>query len=427
MMNLRFGTMLVLLGGMLVSTTPADAQVPSSLGCASAKLKSLGKTASSVLGCYSKVAKLGGGAGAVDAACVQKAEDKWDLAPVGAFQKAEAKAALLPPGCAVEGQNFVLDGRCSNDAARACLTSFDCVSGGICNVHNDATEAQALYDLVNDETVAPPTHPTLNGLVQEVIPSLIPNTTANGCNSSKVKTTGKLAAALINCHSKAAKSDILVDQACLDKAIAKHNASYQKAETKGAIVPPQCDVTGNADAVVIQVQAFVEKAVAGIPRRDGCGSGVVLAPETCDDANTTNTDACPSDCTIDTCTPNTGTDVPFTVSFTSAKPVGAITVFVDYPEGKVSIPGSGGSVPAGIFEFDSFSVQAGFNDFDHGVQATVSDNTGTNLGTTGDLFITHYESCNAAPAATAGEFQCTVLQAADSLGKALKGVTCSVN
>jgi hypothetical protein len=115
------------------------------------------------------------------------------------------------------------------------------------------------------------------------------------------------------------------------------------------------------------------------------------------------------------------------VSFTSAKPVGAITVFVDYPEGKVSLPGSGGSFPPGTYDFDNFSVQAGFNDFDHGVQATVSDSTGTNLGTTGDLFTAHFETCSAAPAATAADFTCTVIQAADALGKALKGVTCSVN
>jgi cysteine-rich repeat protein len=443
MMNLRSGTMLVLLGGMLLSTTPADAQLASSFGCASAKLKSLGKTASSVFGCYSKLAKVGGGLSAIETAapgCVQKAEDKWDLAPIGAFQKAETKAALVPPGCAVEGQTFVLDGRCSGNPARACLTNFDCAAvaapppplpaEGVCNIHSDATEAQALYDLVNDETIARPTHPTLNGLVQEVLPSLIPTATANGCNSSKVKTTGKLAAALLNCHSKAAKSDLSVDQACIDKAILKHNASYQKAEDKGALKPPQCDVVGNADAVVTQVVAFAEKAVTGIPRRDGCGSGVVIAPETCDDGNTVNTDACPSDCIIDSCTPNSGSDDPWTVTYTSpgGKPVGSLTVFVDFPENKLSLPGTGGGTPPGIFEFDSFSVSAVTNDVEHGFNGNLTSIAVPVQDLGADPLIVHFETCSGAPsAAAAGDFVCTVLGASDLTGKALKGVTCGVH
>jgi hypothetical protein len=441
MMNLRFGTMLVLLGGMLVSTTPADAQLASSFGCASAKLKSLGKTASSVFGCYSKLAKLGGGLSAIETVapgCVQKAEDKWDLAPAGAFQKIETKAALLPPGCASEGQNLVLDGRCSGNPNRACSGDIDCAAvasapplpaEGVCNIHNDTTEAQALYNLVNDETLERPTHPFFNGLVQEILPSLIPGTTANGCDSAKVKTTGKLAAALLGCHSKAAKSNLPVDQTCIDKAVKKHKDTYDKTELKATLKPPQCEVTGNADSVADQIKAFAEKAVAGIPRTDGCGSGVVTLPETCDDGNAINEDSCPSDCIVDACTPNTGTDVPFSVSFTSTKgAVGSLTVFVDYPEGKVSIPGSGGSTPAGKFDFDAFSVQVGSNDFDHAFQANITDNTGTNLGTSGTPLAVHYESCMAAPAAAAGDFTCKVLQAFDATGaKSISsGVTCSV-
>jgi cysteine-rich repeat protein len=423
MTNLRFGTMLVLVGGLLASTAPAHAQT--SQACASAKLKSLGKTASSVFGCYSKLAKVGGGLGAIETAapgCVQKAEDKWDLAPAGAFQKAELKG-----GCALEGQNFVLDGRCSNDATRACLTAFDCLSGGLCNVHDDATEAQALYDLVNDEVVAPPTHPTLNGLVQETLPSLIPNAAANACNSAKVKTTGKLAAALLNCHSKAAKVGVPVDQACLDKAILKHNQGYEKAEAKGALKPPQCDVVGNEDAVVTQVLAFAEKAVTGIPRRDGCGSGVVLAGESCDDGNLIDTDGCPSDCVIDACTPNSGSDVPWTVTYASAKPVGSLTVFVDFPEGKLSIPGTGGGTPPGIFEFDSFGVSAVTNDVEHGFNANLTSIASPVQNIGADPLIVHFETCAAAPAAVTADFTCTVLGASDLTGKPLGGVTCSVH
>lgn len=418
MMNLRFGTLLVLIGGMLAGIAPAHAQT--SQGCASAKLKALGKTASGAFGCYSKAAKLGA---AVDTACTQKVEDKWNTPLKGAFQKAEIKG-----GCALEGQNWVLNGRCSITTSKVCDSDFDCAptgTNGFCTppagIRNDDTEAQALYDLVIDEE-ATVSHPTPNGIIDEVVPELIPNPAANKCQSDKLKNTGKYAAALLNCHSKAAKSNVPVDQKCLDTATAKFTGAFAKSELK-----PPCDTTGDAAGIEAKVVPFVERAVAGIPRNDGCGSGVVIAPETCDDGNTVNEDTCPSDCKVDACTPNTGTDVPFTVSFSSLKPVGAVTVFVDYPEGKVSLPGSGGSFPPGTYEFDSFSVQAGFNDFDHGVRATVSDNTGSNLGTTGDLFIAHFETCSGAPATLASEIQCTVVQAADALGKPLKGVTCSVN
>src|SRR6185369_6543549 len=218
MTNLRYRTLLVLLGGMLVSTTPAHAQT--SQICASAKLKALGKTASSAFNCYSKAAKLGA---AVDPACLQKAEDKWDLAPAGAFEKAETKG-----GCAVEGQNWVLNGRCSITQTIVCDSDLDCApngTNGLCTppngVRNDGTEAQALYDLVVDEETTV-THPTPNGVIDEIIPVLVPNPAANACQSNKLKATGKLAAALLNCHSKAAKLKVPVDQACLSKATLKH-------------------------------------------------------------------------------------------------------------------------------------------------------------------------------------------------------------
>jgi hypothetical protein len=155
----------------------------------------------------------------------------------------------------------------------------------------------------------------------------------------------------------------------------------------------------------------------------------VLAPETCDDGNTVNTDSCPSDCVVDACTPVSGSDAPFTVSFSSTKNVAAISVFVDYPEGKVSILGSGGAIPSGVIDNvlgDPFTA-ASFNDLDHGLNAVLAEGTGGNFGLSGDLFEVHYETCTGAPAATAGDFSCTVLQAADALGKPLKGVTCSVN
>jgi hypothetical protein len=405
--------MLVLLGGALMCASPAAAQT--SQACASAKQKALGKTASSVFGCYSKAAKLGA---PVDPLCVQKAEDKWSFPAKGAFQKAEIKG-----GCALEGQNFVLDGRCSGNGTTVCQVVLDCPSLGTCSIRNDDTEAQALYDLVVDENTTVEA-PNPVGLIDIVIPALIPNATANGCQSAKAKATGKYASGLLNCHSKAAKGNLPVDPACIAKATTTHTNAFNKAELK-----PPCDTTDDEGTVQAAVATFVERAVAGIARNDGCGSGVVLSPETCDDGNNFNTDNCPSDCIIDSCTPNSGSDDQWKVSFSSTKAVAAITAFVDYPEAKISILGSGGSIPAGEIDGiigDPFTV-ASFNDHDHALTGVLAEGTGGDFGLTGDLFTVHFETCASAGAATAGEFTCTVVGAADAAGKALKGVTCTVS
>ena len=215
-----------------------------------------------------------------------------------------------------------------------------------------------------------------------------------------------------------------MDQACLTKATDKHNSAYQKAEDKGAVSPPQCDAVGNAGNVVTLVQAFVEKAVAGIPRTDGCGSGAITGSETCDDGNTVNTDGCPSDCIVDACSPDSGTDKRWVLSYTSAKPVASLSVFIDYPEGKVSLPGSGGSTPPALLEFDQFSNSLGSNDYDHGIAVNLTSLSASDLGP--DPLAIHFEDCQVAGDPAAAEFVCTVLDAADPASKALKGVTCAL-
>ena len=78
-----------------------------------------------------------------------------------------------------------------------------------------------------------------------------------------------------------------------------------------------------------------------------CGDTVIwFGHETCDDGNTDDADSCPSDCVVDSCTPTGGTDVPVSVTLAGTD-VGAVTVLVDYPEGKVSIPGSGAALAPG--------------------------------------------------------------------------------
>jgi cysteine-rich repeat protein len=446
MRNFAFRTTLVLLAGGLLYAGTASAQT--SQACSSNKQKAIGKTAFSVLNCYATGAKKGL---AVDPACIQKAKDKWTFPAKGAFEKAELKG-----GCALEGQNVALEGRCSNEAGRACSTTLECGFGscssgfcsgraslpplactvnadcvGTCGSRDDSTEAQGLYDMVVDEDLSL-NNPTEDGFADNVGPFLFPNPLAvNACQADKLKASGKLAADLTNCEAKAAKKNVAVDPNCVQKAMAKIEKAFAKTEAKNG---GGCQTTvagGDIAFVESSASSFAERVKGAVPRNDGCGSGIVLLPETCDDGNTVNTDTCPSDCIVDACTPNGGTDDPHTVSFTSTKgkPVGALTVFVDYPEGKVSILGSGSAIPVGVIDNvlgDPFTA-ASFNDVDHGLTAALAEGTGGDFGLNGDLFTVHYETCNGAGAATAGDFTCTVLNAADGTGKPLAGVSCSVN
>jgi cysteine-rich repeat protein len=160
-------------------------------------------------------------------------------------------------------------------------------------------------------------------------------------------------------------------------------------------------------------------------RPTGCGNGLPVSPETCDDGNTSDDDSCPSDCIIDACTPSGGTDVPVTVTVGGNGDIGAVTLLVDYPEGKVSIPGSGSSIPAGILTDYPDGATPGPNDLDHALHNFVLGQLGTPLS--GQLFRIHFESCQSASAPTAGDFICTVLNASDTTGTPIpSGVTCAV-
>jgi cysteine-rich repeat protein len=370
MMNRKTSALLVMVGGVVLAvaaSTPAAAQAtPASLKCSAAKTKTLGKDASSKLGCWSKA----GGAGApVDPACIQKSSDKT----TAGFGKAEAAG-----GCATEALTF----------------------GG------------STTDLVNAVTA----------LSADLADDLLIPTSPNKCAATKAKTAGKHAAALLGCHSKAIAKNVPLDPACYAKAEAKFIAAIDKADLK-----PPCLTTGDSAALNTKIKGYVEGLVPLMPRNDGCGSGFLNAPETCDDGNTANNDACPSDCIIDACNPLTGTDRPVTVSFASAKPVSALRILVDYPEGKVSIPGFGSDADNVISDIpndiDGNPAFGAGNDLDHALREIVSAG---NAIPAGQLLVVHFEDCDGATAPVVGDFTCTVIDTSDPALKPVKGVTCSV-
>ena len=157
----------------------------------------------------------------------------------------------------------------------------------------------------------------------------------------------------------------------------------------------------------------------------GCGNGLIVGLETCDDGNTDNADSCPSDCIIDACTPNSGTDVPVSINVAGNADINATTILIDYPEGKVSVLGSGTSIPAEVISDipDLGSVTP--NDYEHVLRAFVQGASGSPI--LGLLFKIHFESCSGAAGITAGDFTCTVIDAADTAGTPIQsGVTCAV-
>ena len=160
-------------------------------------------------------------------------------------------------------------------------------------------------------------------------------------------------------------------------------------------------------------------------RTTGCGNGLIVGSETCDDGNTSNNDSCPADCIVDACTPQSATDQTVAVNFTGSN-VGAITVLVDYPEGKLSIPGNAGNIQAGILTNYPDGSFPGPNDYDHALFNLVVGPIGAPIPE-GLLFNIHFETCDAAPAPVNGDFTCTVIEAADPNGTPIStaGITCA--
>jgi cysteine-rich repeat protein len=151
-----------------------------------------------------------------------------------------------------------------------------------------------------------------------------------------------------------------------------------------------------------------------------CGDGFRQNGETCDDGNTVNGDACPSNCVINTCAP-TATRVQATISYSkpTAVSVGSIVTFLDYPDGRVGIPGVGGAasvanritalippVPAGYGDTD--------NDLDYAVNVLLSKTPPLAVLPAGPLYTVSFDLCFNQTVPPASAFTCRVTQAVDT-------------
>jgi len=109
--------------------------------------------------------------------------------------------------------------------------------------------------------------------------------------------------------------------------------------------------------------------------------------------------------------------------------VGALSVFLDYPDGTVSIPGSGAetTVTARVTHTPASFSSAPF-DRDYGLRETLAAFNRTLA--VGAVFDVGFDLCTGATAPKKGDFTCTVVQASTPTGGNLdpvaSGITCSV-
>jgi hypothetical protein len=107
--------------------------------------------------------------------------------------------------------------------------------------------------------------------------------------------------------------------------------------------------------------------------------------------------------------------------------VQGLTVLVDYPENKVTIPGSG---TATTVRLAIINVQSGAlsqpNDLDYALREVIA---GTSHPLTpGNLFTINFFDClDVSVPPTAADFTCTVEVATDPFGLPTQGVTCTVS
>jgi cysteine-rich repeat protein len=146
-----------------------------------------------------------------------------------------------------------------------------------------------------------------------------------------------------------------------------------------------------------------------------CGNGVPdqAAGETCDDGNTLDGDACPSNCRIESCG-EVGGRFTVDILWTTDNPALLLTgagYFLNYPDGVVSLPGFSAEPSVNArFSSNDFSVTA--NDLEYGVQTLLIENSGSGVGP-GTLTTIEFDRCGTTAPPTACDFSCTITGASD--------------
>ena len=389
MMGKRIVAITALVAGTLAIGTAAHAGGTPAQKCASAKQKAAGKKEAAKLGCYSKaVAK----ALPVDPACLAKA----DAGFMAAFTKVDPNSPTVCEGTesdveftvdhCIDQLTAILDsGTCSITTSQACSQANPCPSGETCVFK---------------------------------------------CPAAKLKAAGKAGSAKAGCWAKATGKGLATGGSNPDPTftacLAKADTGLMNAFTKADGATPCSGTETGAGAIVDS--SCVQSVMGELPPvAPGCGNGFVDSGESCDDGanNGQPGDPCPSGCVIQSCTVNNATNQAVSIQLTTPAgvTVGALTLFLDYPEGKVRGPVT--SDPANVSDGPIHDVEWGFAD--PVIDTTFSDGLPANGA--GPMLHVTFNGCQGQPLPTMGsEYTCTITDASDENGTAinLSTLSCSV-
>jgi cysteine-rich repeat protein len=329
-------------------------------------------------------------------AAKRKATAAEEKAKLACYSKAAAK-------------NLPLDPACITKAEAKFHTSFmkAVAKGGCADPGNGLTDPNA------------PIQNSVGACIDHIVAALTdpndPNAVPGKCVASKLKATAADAAGELLCYSKAAAKVTGVDPACTAKATSKIHAAFTKADSgkTGACF-------GDPNSVQTQIDAACVSSIAAQlpPSPPGCGNGVPEPGlgETCDDGNTVSGDACPANCFIASCVPS-GSGPHVSVHYSASGTIAGLGVVLDYPEGEVG----GGVITLGAGSFGDMNPDLGYEIVDE--IAT----SGTPLANP-FMTIAFGHGCQGAPAATAGDFTCTITDASNNLGNPVdpNSVTCTI-
>jgi hypothetical protein len=269
------------------------------------------------------------------------------------------------------------------------------------------------------------------------------------CAGAVAKGLAKLAGAVLTCHRKAAASGLkggsTDDEPCETTARTKFDAGTTKLVAKGGC--PACLDTESQGTLAATVVALAEQASGRLypcsatttttsattstsPQTTTSTGGSTSSTTSASTTTSTpsSTSLATTTSTIASCNAAT-THRPFSVSFAVADSsviVQGLTLLVDYPEGQVTIPGSGNatSVRQSIINVQSGALSQPF-DLDYALREQIAGTA--NPLTPGRLFTMNFLDCLGATPPTAADFTCTVEVATDPLGLQDQGVTCTVS
>jgi cysteine-rich repeat protein len=167
-----------------------------------------------------------------------------------------------------------------------------------------------------------------------------------------------------------------------------------------------------------------------------CGNGIIEPGETCDDGNTLDDfnpphDTCPANCVIHACQVTTSMlNVDVLVQLPAGVTAGALQSFLRYPDGVVSIPGTGSDARLSIINLPPDAFGPTFNDLDYAVRVEAVGPGGLTLGDAppNRFFTAQFTLCQGANTPAASDFYCTVETAATVDGADITSTTtCSVS